>query len=361
MTPRERVLRAIQFDSPDRPPVKHNITGSAVIKHGQALLDILACRPDDYGTDTSFTELMTRRAEAGDGLDVDEVHTDAWGCVWRKRQDGVFGQVIEHPLADWSALDSYELPALPAMTDELVEQRRRAFDERKQAYFTYGGGAWLWEQMQLLRGDAAIMMDLMDGRPEVDALADRLFEHARRSFEPSLLAGCDGVDIGDDWGDQKQLRISPALWRQHFRPRYEALFAFVHGHGALVRFHSCGHVLEIIPDLIAIGADVINVQTSCMPLDGLAQAARGKVCLEVDIDRQYEMPHGSPADVRRRAQECYDALALREGGFVWLTEIGPDVPLENVAAYYEAAEAMHVSGHRAHRRQGAVDGAADTG
>ena len=343
MTPRERVLRAVTLDGPDRAPIKHNITGSAVIKHGRGLLGILDSRPDDYGTDTSFPELMQLREHRGSGLDMDEEHQDEWGCVWRKRQDGVFGQVVRHPLEDWRNLDQYELPPLPAVAEEAIEQRRRSFRERQETHFVYGGGAWLWERMQLLRGDAAIMVDLMDGRPEVEALADMLFEYARRSFEPSLKAGCDGVNIGDDWGDQKQLRINPALWRRHFRPRYEKLFAFVHDHDALVRFHPCGHILEIIPDLIEIGADIINVQTSCMPLDELAGAARGKVCLEVDIDRQYEMPYGTPGDVWRRARQCHDALAMPEGGFVWLTEIGPDVPLANVAAYYDACEEINAA------------------
>ena len=246
------------------------------------------------------------------------------------------GQVIQHPLADWGALDSYEFPPAPETTPELVEEKRQALSQRQQTHYLFGAGCWLWERMQLLRGDVAILMDLMDGLPGVAELADRLFNYARKVLEPALKAGCDAVDIGDDWGNQDQLRIPPALWRSFFRPRYESLFSFVHDHGAHVRFHSCGHILEIMPDLIEVGADIINIQSSCMFLDGLAAGARGRVCLEVDIDRQYEMPHGTPAAVRRRTQACYDALFAPEGGLIWLTEIGPDVPLENVEAYYDA-------------------------
>jgi len=336
MTPRERVIKAVTFGSPDRAPMRHNVTAAAVIKHGEALLDILARYPDDFGTDTSYPDQMKQRSDAGGALDKDEERTDEWGCVWRQRQDGLMGQVIQHPLADWGALDSYEFPPAPETTPELVEEKRQALSQRQQTHYLFGAGCWLWERMQLLRGDVAILMDLMDGLPEVAELADRLFNYARKVLEPALKAGCDAVDIGDDWGNQDQLRIPPALWRSFFRPRYESLFSFVHDHGAHVRFHSCGHILEIMPDLIEVGADIINIQSSCMPLDGLAAVARGRVCLEVDIDRQYEMPHGTPAAVRRRTQACYDALFAPEGGLIWLTEIGPDVPLENVEAYYDA-------------------------
>ena len=340
MTPRERVIKAVTFGSPDRVPMRHNITGSAVIKHGDVLLNILNRYPDDFGTDTSFPDQMRRRTELGQDLHKDQEHTDEWGCVWRVRQDGIMGQVIQHPLADWKALSHYQFPPTPEPTPELIADKRRAFDERKKRWYTFGAGCWLWERMQLLRGDADLMMDLMDGRPEAAELADRLFNYARCVFEPALAAGCDAVDIGDDWGDQKQLRIPPDIWRSFFRPRYQRLFQFVHDHEAHVRFHSCGHILEILPDLIEIGADIINVQSSCMPLDEVAAAARGRVCLEVDIDRQYEMPHGTPDDVRRRAQDCYAALAVPEGGYIWLTEIGPDVPLENVDAYYAACREL---------------------
>lgn len=340
MTPRERVIKTVTFGTPDRAPLKHNVTGAAVLRHGEALLQILRRFPDDFGTDTSYPDLMRKRAEAGGRLDKNEETCDEWGCVWRARQDGVMGQVIRHPLADWKALDSYRFPPAPEATPAAVEQRRRGLSERMKTWYSYGGGCWIWERMQLLRGDVDIMMDLMDRCPEVIRLTDRLFDYAERIMKPGLLAGCDAVDIGDDWGNQAQLRIPPGLWREIFRPRYERLFRFVHDHDAHVRFHSCGHILEILPDLIAVGADIVNIQSSCMPLDALARACRGKVCLEVDIDRQYQMPHGTPEEVRRRARECWEALATPEGGFIWLTEIGPDVPLDNVAAYYEACREL---------------------
>lgn len=340
MTARERVLRAITFAGPDRAPLRHNVTGAAVIKHGERLLDILAQYPDDYGTVTTFPTFMERRRERRGRVETDEQTTDAWGCVWRHRQDGLFGMCIGRPLEDWAALDAYDPPPLPPCTPELVEERRRLFAEKKQKWYVSGGGCMIWERMQLLRGDANLMMDLVDRRPEVERLADMLFDWARRLFEPSLLAGCDGVEVGDDWGNQSRLRIRPEVWRCVFKPRYQDLFRFVHNHDALVRFHSCGHVLEILPDLVEIGVDVLNIQSSCMPLPELARLTRGKLCLEVDIDRQYEMPYGTPADVRRRAEACFEALWRPEGGFVWLTEIGPDVPLENVAAYYEACREL---------------------
>jgi len=334
---RQRVFRAVHFQHPDRPPMRHNITGAAVVRYGQALLDILEEFPDDFGTDTTFPQWMELHRQRAGRLDIDEETVDEWGCRWRHRRDGMFGMVVERPLETWSALETYRLPPVPSHEQDTIARLRRELAERRNRWFTFGAGCMIWERMQFLRGDANILMDIAEGRPEVERLADMVFDYARRLFEASLETGVDCVAVGDDWGNQDQLRIRPEQWRRIFKPRYRELFQVVHERGGLVRFHSCGYILDIIPDLIEIGVDILNVQSSCMPLQDLAEAARGRVCLEVDIDRQYQMPHGTPDDVRRRAEACYQVLALPEGGFIWLTEIGPDVPLENVRAYYEAA------------------------
>ena len=51
MHSRERVVRAIHHDYPDRPPISHAILPSAILKHGPALQDILKDVHEDFGWD----------------------------------------------------------------------------------------------------------------------------------------------------------------------------------------------------------------------------------------------------------------------------------------------------------------------
>lgn len=53
--------------------------------------------------------------------------------------------------------------------------------------------------------------------------------------------------------------ISPSLWRDFFRPRYKHQFELAHMYGLDVYFHSCGYIYDIIPDLIDIGVDLLNL------------------------------------------------------------------------------------------------------
>ena len=49
MKSRERVLRAIEFNGPDRPPISHGILPAAQYHYGEALEEILAGVHEDFG------------------------------------------------------------------------------------------------------------------------------------------------------------------------------------------------------------------------------------------------------------------------------------------------------------------------
>ena len=72
--------------------------------------------------------------------------------------------------------------------------------------------------------------------------------------------GVDVLWIGDDFGMQNQMLISPQLFREFFKPRYAQLFAKwkVLNPALKIAFHSDGNIFPIIPDLIEIGLDILN-------------------------------------------------------------------------------------------------------
>ena len=47
--------------------------------------------------------------------------------------------------------------------------------------------------------------------------------------------------------------------------------------GALAYMHSDGYIMEIIPDLIELGLDILNPQFNCHNLKELANLVRGKI------------------------------------------------------------------------------------
>lgn len=113
------------------------------------------------------------------------------------------------------------------------------------------------------------------------------------------------------------------------------MFSKVKSRGLHVWFHSDGNILEIIPDLIELGVDVLNCQTSLMDMNELRKFA-GKIAFRTDIDRQNILPFVSPNEVKDYVFDLFHQIGTSDGGIIACGEISEDIPLENIKAMYEA-------------------------
>jgi uroporphyrinogen decarboxylase len=331
MKSRERVVRAIEFSGPDRPPISHGILPAAQYRYGAALDEILAKVHEDFGW--GFLPDMDRKdlpALYRGGSNYDD-----FGTLWDVPVEGMLGIPMEWPLADWSRYTSFRWPEFSAgpPSGRLYSGHMAG---RSEDY--YARGAWLtfFEQMQQLRGMENLMMDLAEGSREIFQLRDDLLAFNLRYIEKWLAFEYEGLHFADDWGDQKSLLISPELWRRFFKPVYKQMFEKVTAAGMHVHFHSDGYIIDIIPDLIDMGARVINCQANVIGLDVLKKTCAGSVCFRTDLDRQRIVPFGTPAEVKRHVRDVFDHLGTSKGGIIACGEIGPDMPLENIRAMYEA-------------------------
>ena len=107
--------------------------------------------------------------------------------------------------------------------------------------------------------------------------------------------------------------------------------------GALSYFHTDGHIVEIIESLIDCGLDVLNPQVGANGLENLVRSAKGKVAINLDLDRQ-QFPFWSPQQIDEHIHEAVEALSLPEGGLLLLAEVGPDLELATVEALCESLE-----------------------
>jgi len=114
--------------------------------------------------------------------------------------------------------------------------------------------------------------------------------------------------------------VSPELWRTHFKARYKEQFSLAHDLSLFVWFHSCGYVLDILPDLIEIGADVINLnQPDLFGIERLGEQFAGQICFNCPVDHQTTAVTGTDEEI-----DCY-VLCLKNslsknGGFMGYIE-----------------------------------------
>ncbi|MDR1092788.1 MAG: methyltransferase [Clostridiales bacterium] len=313
MTSRELVVRALTFrECPEIPTERDDVGGGAPI----------------------FTYGAGRAG--GVPVNVKGVRYDEWGTEWVAGEDGVCGEVKRYQLADWEDLKTFSPPydVLRNADFSRVDASCRATDKFVMPFWWANYN--LFERMQMLRGTENLFMDIAAEEPELLQLRDKVHEYFMEQAKLWVKTEVDGLHIADDWGTQISLLISPAKWREIFKPCYKDYCDLAHKHGKFVVMHTDGNTEAIIPDLAEIGVNAVNAQIFCMDIETLAQKYHHKMCFWGEIDRQKILPLGSADDCRRAVRRVADAF-FRYGrtGIVGQAHWGKDIPRANLDAVYD--------------------------
>jgi len=279
-----------------------------------------------------------RRHRAGQTL------RDSWGCTWENVHDGIVGQVTGHPLADWTALKDYVPPRAAEVRHlgpiDWEHERHRIARQRAEGLLVQGSvdHGFFFQRLYYLRGFMNLMTDIGLGDPRLDSLCEMVLEFNRGIVERYLDMGVDVVVFGDDLGMQERLTISPAAWRRYVKPAYAELFGMCRRAGAHVYFHSDGYIVDIMPDLIECGVSILNPQDLCNGLENIRRELKGKVCIDLDIDRQSIIPRGTPDRIVDHIRHCVRVLGSSEGGLMLTCGLYEGTPLENIEAVFRGME-----------------------
>ncbi len=337
MNSRERVRKAIHFGSPDRVPIRNQVMDAALHEHGRKLPDLYRTHPGDFG-DPAPAEIPGPRPEdiLPDGS-YRRVETDSWGVEWEFLKFGIMGHPLKRPLDRIENLAAYWPPAPPAMAGAAFAAEKEAVRKLKETSYCLRGWLTIFETLHSVRNFEAVLMDVMDDAPAIHALADLILDYRLKEAEYHLALGADGIMLADDWGTQRSLLIGKDAWRSFFKPRYAKLIRMIKAAGADVFFHSCGHILPLLPDLAELGVDVFWPQMSAHDHGQLAEAARRHhLCLELHMDRQQLMTFGTPAQIDAAVAAARKTFGRADGGILWHAEIDNGFPFENIQALLAA-------------------------
>lgn len=129
---------------------------------------------------------------------------------------------------------------------------------------------------------------------------------ANEIFYEATKGYLDAVLIGNDMGSQRGLMLSPEMVRKFIIPGCRRLVEQAHSYGVKVIYHSCGSIVDIIPDLISAGVDAIHpIQALAAGMDAasLKDKFEGKVSFCGGIDTQDLLVNGIPAQIQAKVQE----------------------------------------------------------
>lgn len=331
MASRELVKKTLEFRAPPRAPRQLWTLPWAKIHYPEQLAEIQRRFPDDIVTAPRC--LRREPIVQGDPYLVG-VHVDEWGCTFENIQAGVHGEVKEPALRDWALADAVRFPEELLSVD--VDQVN-AFCRQTDKFVIAAACPRPFERLQFYRTSANFYLDLGEGRREMFEFLGRLHEFFVRQMELWARTEVDALTFMDDWGAQRALLISPAMWRRVFKPLYKDYIDIAHRHGKTIFMHSDGYIAPIIGDLVELGLDALNCQLFTMDIEELGRRYAGKITFWGEIDRQYLLPAGTPAEVAQAVRRVKAAL-WRAGGCIAQCEFGPGSRPENVYQVYQTWE-----------------------
>lgn len=341
MSSRERVLAAVQRQQPDRTPRDFWAEPPA----WNRLLEHVG-HPDrerllvDLGVDVRHLDAPgTPERDVGDG-----VFQNLWGerfvrqpTPWGPMRHDVKGALAE--AERFEELEAFAWPTPGCIDRSTLAAQCRRHADRALLY----GFADVWQRPALVRGWEAFFLDLVE-RPEwVHFLCRKFTDFYIEDYTRAAEATRGRIDfylLISDLGTQRGPLISRAMFHQFAAPYLKEMVDHIHRLGGLVLFHSCGAIHPFIPDLIALGIDVLDpIQPAApgMQPEQLKAQFGDRICFHGGIDMQQLLPGGTPAQVEAEVRRYCDVFAGR--GYILGPAhlFQPDVPPENVLAVYRAA------------------------
>ena len=331
MTPRERVLAALNHQQPDKIPVDfggHRSSGIAAMAY-VALRKALKLAPSPIRVYDPIQQLAIVDDDVLERFRIDVVELgrgfaledncwadwtlpDGTPCqmpVWAlpERQDKQWvlksrsGRVLAR-MPDgaiyfeqcyWPYLENDDLDYLPEALSEnmwcaiqsppgpltagaegeriLAEGARKLRGKTDRPIIGLFGGNLLEIGQWFYRMDNFLM--LLAGNPNrAHEFLDRLVDIHLANLERYLQAVGAHIDIicfGDDLGMQNGPQMSRAMYQKFFKPRHAMMWCRARELANVkVMLHCCGGIRPLLPDLIEAGLDAINpVQISCAGMD----------------------------------------------------------------------------------------------
>ena len=256
-----------------------------------------------------------------------------------------YGILIEYPENDlpldrshfMSVEDLLSLKVFDAKTHQRTASRLAEIREfrriTKDKYFVVGWVEGPVAEYADLRGVSEAAVDLLVDLENVAKVMDVITDAAINFITLQIEAGADCIGIGDAFCSQ----IGPDIYRELAFEREKRMVEHIHNLGALAKLHICGNTSAILPDMIATGADIIDVDhlvPSFAPFVSLLtphQVFSGKV------DPVSIIQDGKKEQIEKIVREGFHEAEKRciiSAG----CEITPDTTIENMKIFRNTIE-----------------------
>lgn len=335
LSAQERVLRALNFQRPDRIPVYDSFwpefvdawRGTKRLSAGDDIddyyrMDVAIVIPDE-------TPFPSQRADLGERADG-AITRDGWGMVQRIPTGAKFYETLAVALPEKRLLDrlAFESPLLDTRYAPLPEVVAL---QAKRCVFIKTGGPYL--RTSNLRGTEQWLVDLAEDPVFARELAMRVTEHIT-AVGLEALRRYDAYEAGiwffDDMGANIGPMFSPRTFEQVLLPCYRWMCEQYRAAGAQHILLHCDGNIEVILDAL-LDAGIVGIHPvepkAGMDAPSLRRKYGRRLALLGGLDNAHILPRGDRAEIEAHVRRILEAG--QDGGLViGAHSIGPDVSIE---------------------------------
>ncbi|MDR1797550.1 MAG: hypothetical protein LBR44_08965 [Clostridiales Family XIII bacterium] len=283
------------------------------------------------------------------GKPLERYEDGTWMTEWGIKRGGLhWGQPLTHPLHDAETIADVEAyKGFPDPDDFITKYTEEEIQWAKG--YCLIGGTWapFFHDSTELVDMEEFFVKLYTNPSVCEAVIAKCFEFYhevdRRTFQDNKGL-IDMYFIGNDFGSQRALLLSPEMWRKFYKPYVAKLIAQAKANGCVTAIHSCGDIHEVIGDFIEIGVDAINpIQASAANMDptALVKEFRDECVFFGGIDEVKFLQFGTEAASREETRRIIDVLG-QYGRYIVAAShdyLLPEIPAANIAAMFEEAKA----------------------
>ena len=255
---------------------------------------------------------------------------------------GSYWEITYNPLALYNSVreieENYKWPDPDWWDYSGIPQQIQNWED----YPVRGGGSEPFLIYKDLRGHQQAMIDLIENPDIVEYCLAKLFDLAYQDTLRIFEVIPDRVDfsyVAEDLGSQTNLLFSPRYMHQYLFPGMKRMIDLIHSAGAKVFHHDDGNILQILPDLIGLGIDVLNpIQWRADGMDrtNLKTHFGDKLIFHGGMDNQFTLPFGTVEQVKQEVLDNYHIMG-KNGGYILAPchNIQAVTPVENILTMYE--------------------------
>ena len=372
MNSRERVIRAINHQEPDRVPIDLNPLYDFYIDLKQYLhLEIEEKVKNNYAMEVVPHPLVLQKL----GVDIssvklgspagkkkapraDNMVEDDWGVLYKlvsQPGGGSYYEVVKPPLAESKLSDLAHFPwpvaDLPGRGEEAEKNAKALFEDTEFAIMGRFGGPitetalymlGMENWMIRLASDPEFMEILLTKITDIQIALDRIGLEATAKYLQIFKAS--GEDLGMQTGPLYSMKMFRDKLLPHLMRRFKAARKYLDSVNPSVKImlHSCGSISKFLPDLIDAGIDIIDpIQPHAAAMNSADLKANfgDKLTFHGGIDIQQVLPFGAKEDIEAEVRTRINDLGAG-GGYILAPahNVQADVKPENIICMIDAVK-----------------------